>query len=135
MCSVRAHLKWSAELGHCSSLLLKFTPQVYCSSLPVSFTPHKLTFQMIHSCTESVTFKFTAKVTFQVYPQTRTGHLQVYCKSPSSLLPLPQSPSSLLAESLSSFTTRVTFKFSARVTFKFTSPPIEHRSIENHDAE
>ena len=82
MCSVRAHLKWLAELDHCSSLLLKFTAQVYCSSLPVNITPQ----------TEFSNDMFMHWV----------SHLQVYCQSPSSLLPLPKSSSSLLAESLSS---------------------------------
>ena len=108
MCSMRAHLKWSVELGHCSSLpspfelsvlvddvsmcsvrvhskwLLKFTPQV--TSITLKFTARvtfKFTARVTFKFTTSVTFKFTARVTFK-------------------------------------FTTSVTFKFTAIVTFKFT---------------
>ena len=108
VCSVRAHSKWSVELGHCSSLLLKFTPPFETvidgrSSIYVfSESPFK-TVGRIRPLLE-----FTA---------------QVYCSH--LLLKLPASPAGLLPESPSSlvpikYTTSVTFKFTARVTFKFT---------------
>ena len=123
MCSVRNHSKQSAELGNCSSLLVKFTPQV--TSVTFKFTAR-------------VTFKFTAQVSphlkqsllvDQVSMCTVRAHLKQLAEvghCSSLLLKLPASPSSLLPESPSSlvpikFTTSVTFKFTAKVTFKFTA--------------
>ena len=94
MCSVRAHLKQSVELGRCSSLLLMFTPPFETviggrSSIYVfSESPFKMV-SRIRSLLKftpqvtTVTCKFTARVTFkfsahQVYYQC---HLQVYCQS------------------------------------------------------
>ena len=90
MCSMRAHLKWSAELGHCSSLLLKFTPHLKLSVLVDKISMCSVRAHLKRSLkftpqVTSVTFNFTARFTIkftashlQVYCQS---HLQVYCQS------------------------------------------------------
>ena len=97
VCSVRAHLKWLVELGHCSSLLLQVYPPLKLSVLvdQVSMCSVRAHLKWLLKFTPqvtSITFKFTARVTFK-----------------------------FIARVTFKFTARVTFKFTARVTFKFTT--------------
>ena len=132
-CSVRPQSKQSAELGYCSSLLFKFTPQV--TSVIFKFTA-RVTFKFLLKFTPSFETVIAGRSSISSYQH----HLEVHCQShlqvkcPSSLLPVSPSgllPSSLLTFNFSvhqvySFTTTVTFKFTAlKFTHKFKPPTFE----------
>ena len=92
MCSMRAHLKQLAELGHWSSILLKLTAQVYppfetvtdgtCCIYVFNKSPLK-TVSRIRSL-----LKFTPQVYCQSHLQVYCqSHLQVYCQSHLQVYP------------------------------------------------
>ena len=146
MCWVRAHWKWSPELGQCSSLPVSFTPHLKCHLWQIKYwqtLPNLCVhWEPIRNCQQnyvtaqvycsSLLLKFTCKF---YHPHLwncywwqikclRAGHLQVYDQSraPSSLL--PESPSHLVPDKshLQFYCqSHLQVYCQTRVTFKFTA--------------